>query len=64
MDSMIRKPASVVGSVWRLLAGHPDGELALDRHEQALATSQAPLEAELTAAGAASDADWWRRRRR
>jgi hypothetical protein len=43
--------------VTKRLAGRPDGELALDRHEQAPITWQGPLEAELTAAGAGSDAD-------
>jgi hypothetical protein len=43
--------------VKRRLAGRPDGELALDRHEQAPDTWRAPLEAELTAAGAGGDAE-------
>jgi hypothetical protein len=37
--------------------GRPGGELALDRYEQAPETWRAPLEAELTAAGAGGDAD-------
>jgi hypothetical protein len=41
----------------RRLAGRPDGELALDRHEQAPDTWRAPLQAELTAAGADSDGE-------
>ena len=41
----------------RRLAGHPDGELALDRHEQAPDTWRAPLQAELTAAGADGDGE-------
>jgi hypothetical protein len=41
----------------RRLAGHPDGELVLDRHERAPTTWHAPLEAGLIAAGAGSDAD-------
>jgi hypothetical protein len=43
--------------VKKRLAGRPDGELVLARHEQAPGTWQTPLEAELTAAGAGSDAE-------
>jgi hypothetical protein len=43
--------------VGRRLAGRPDGELALDRYEQAPDIWQAPLQAELAAAGAARDKD-------
>ena len=43
--------------VRRRLGARPDGELALDRHEQAPDTWRAPLEAELTAAGAGGDAE-------
>jgi len=43
--------------VKKRLKDHPDGELALDRYEQAPATWRAPLEAELAAASADSDTD-------
>lgn len=39
------------------LAGRPNGELVMAQHEQAPQTWQAPLVAELAAAGAADDAD-------
>lgn len=41
----------------RRLAGRPDGELALERYEQAPDTWRAPLAAELEAAGAGGDVD-------
>jgi hypothetical protein len=45
------------GLAKRRLAGRPGGELALGRYEQAPETWRAPLEAELTAAAAGSDAE-------
>jgi hypothetical protein len=43
--------------VKRRFAGHPDGELALARHESAPHTWEAPLAAELSTVNAASDPD-------
>ena len=43
--------------VKKRLASHPDGELVLARHEDAPQTWEAPLAAELSAAGAERDAD-------
>ena len=43
--------------VTRRLAGQRDGELVLARHEEAPRAWEGPLVAELTAAGAADDAD-------
>jgi hypothetical protein len=42
-------------AVRRRLGGRPDGELVLARHEAAPDTWQAPLEAELSQAGAGND---------
>jgi hypothetical protein len=43
------------GLVGKRLAGRRDGELVLARYEEAPQTWQAPLQAELTASGAAQD---------
>ncbi|MFI6531842.1 hypothetical protein ACIBHY_05295 [Nonomuraea sp. NPDC050547] len=45
------------GLAKRRLDGRPDGELALDRHEQAPDTWRNPLLAELAAAGAEGDGE-------
>jgi len=49
--------AGLKALVRRRLAGRPDGELVLARHEAAPQTWEGPLAAELSAAGAAGDAD-------
>jgi hypothetical protein len=43
--------------VKKLFANHPDRELVLARHERAPQTWEAPLAAELSAAGSEGDAD-------
>ena len=43
--------------VKKRFANHPDGELVLARHERAPQTWEAPLAAELSAAGAEGDAE-------
>jgi hypothetical protein len=47
--------AGLKGLVRRKLAGRPDGELVLGRHEQDPQVWEKPLAAELTAAGAGDD---------
>ncbi len=48
--------ARLRAAVRKRLAGRPDGELVLARHETAPQTWQAPLTAELSEAGAGDDA--------
>jgi RIP homotypic interaction motif len=49
--------AKLRGLARKRVAGHPDGELALERHEAAPQKWEAMLTGELTAAGAANDAE-------
>ena len=49
--------ARLRAAVKKRLAGRPEGELVLAEHEAAPQTWQAPLAAELSAAGAEGDAD-------
>jgi uncharacterized protein YfaP (DUF2135 family) len=52
-----RAHANLRGLVKKRLAGRPDGELALERHDSAPQKWESVLAGELTEAGAADDAD-------
>jgi hypothetical protein len=56
-DAAKRAHAKLLGLAKRRVAGRPDGELALERHESAPQKWESVLAGELTEAGAASDAD-------
>lgn len=56
-DAAERAYAKLRGLAKKRVAGRPDGELALERHESAPQRWESVLAGELTEAGAASDAD-------
>jgi hypothetical protein len=56
-DAAKRAYAKLRGLAKRRVAGRPDGELALERHESAPQRWELVLAGEFTEAGAASDAD-------
>lgn len=56
-DTVKRTYGKLRGLAKKRIAGRPDGELALERHESAPQRWESVLAGELTEAGAASDAD-------
>jgi hypothetical protein len=56
-DAVKRTYGKLRGLAKKRIAGRPDGELALERHESAPQRWESVLAGELTEAGAASDAD-------